>query len=272
MDFRLEGRVALVTGAARGIGRAIALELAAAGADVAIGDVHLAPFTGERYYVAAERRSGEEEDVPTNEAVRAAGRRSMGLEFDVADRTAVDDAVARIAAELGPVDVLVNNAGIVNNIAPIGQMSAELWDREIGVNLTGAFNCIQATVPVMAERGWGRVVNISSLAALTGIDHQPAYAATKAGLLGLMKTVTREFGRRGVTCNCVLPGLIATPMVRAMPERILDGFVRTSMSGRLGEPEDIAAMVAFLASPAASYVNAQAIAVDGGMHLGPARG
>lgn len=268
----LEGRVALVTGAGRGIGRAIALRLAEAGADVAVGDIRLGKYEGERYYRLRERWSGAEEDVPTPEAVEGMGRRAVGVEFDVADRPGVDAAYERVSSELGPVDVLVNNAGIVNNIAALDEMEPDAWDHEVSVNLGGAFNCIRVCVPGMAEREWGRIVNISSVAALLGLPRQAAYAATKAGLLGLTRTVAQEYAGAGVTCNAVLPGLITTPLVRSMPEEVRGAMASGCPTGRLGDPSEVAEVVAFLASPAAAYVNGQAIAVDGGWTLSVAGG
>ncbi|HUI26893.1 MAG TPA: SDR family NAD(P)-dependent oxidoreductase [Candidatus Kryptonia bacterium] len=269
MDLSLHGKVALVTGAARGIGRAITLELARAGATLAVGDVHLAKYRGERYYRLSRRISGSDEDVPTAEAATQLGARAMAVEFDVADENQVQQAVARIGDELGAIDVLVNNAGIVNNMAPIATMAREAWDRELAVNLSGAFSCIQACVPRMAERGWGRVINISSVAAETPDARQPAYAASKAGVLALTKTVAKEYGGRGVTCNAVLPGLIATPLVMSMPDALRAAMVRNVPAGRLGATAEIAAVVAFLAGPAASFVNGAAIPVDGGWLTGP---
>jgi NAD(P)-dependent dehydrogenase (short-subunit alcohol dehydrogenase family) len=269
MDLSLRNKVALVTGAGRGIGRAIALELARAGAKVAVGDVHLAKYQGERYYRLSKRVSGEDEDVPTADAARALGTDAIGVEFDVSDVAAVKAAVARITSELGPVDALVNNAGIVNNIGSIAQMTRDAWDREMAVNLGGAFACIQATAPGMAERGWGRIVNISSVAAIQPSTLQPAYGASKAGLIALTKTVTKEYGARGVTCNAVLPGLIATPLALSMPAALREEFSAQVPCRRLGEPAEIAAVVAFLASPAAGYVNGVEIPVDGGWLTGP---
>ncbi len=259
-----------MTGAARGIGRGIALRLAAHGSAVAVSDLHPRPFQGERYHRLRERWSGPEEEVSTADAVRALGVAAVELEVDVADAGSVRAAVAACGAELGPVDVLVNNAGIVNNIASLEQMSAEAWEQELRVNLTGAFHCIQAAVPAMAERGWGRVVNIASIAARVPTSGQPAYAASKAGLVALTQSTAQEFARRGVTANAVLPGLIATPLVLSMPEPLRAGIVGQVPVGRLGEPEEIGELVAFLASPAASFLTATAIPCDGGFLGAPA--
>ena len=244
----LRGRVALVTGAARGIGRATAQALAEAGADVAVTDV-----------------------VPALEdaaaAVRAAGRRAALVVFDVADPAAAREGVARVRAALGPVDVLVNNAAIVNNVAPVLRMTPEAWARELAVNLSGAFNMIQAVVGEMAARGWGRIVNVSSVAAWGGLHHQPGYAASKAGLLGLTRTVALEHARDGITCNAVLPGLIGTELVAAMPAELRAGAVAATPARRLGEPREVARLIAFLASDAAAFINGAEVPIDGGLRL-----
>ena len=261
----LDGRIAFVTGAARGIGRAIALALADAGADVAVADVHPQRFEGERYYRLRSRVSGSEEDQPTAKAVVELGRRGLELAVDVSDPASVEAAVRRCRDELGDPDVLVNNAGIVNNIASIAAMDPTAWDHELRVNLSGMFHTVRALVPSMAERGWGRVVNISSIAALNPGSGQPAYAASKAGVLGFTRAVAQEFGPGGVTANAILPGLIATPLVRSMPDHLKEGLVRRTPVGRLGEPEDIARLATFLASPDASFITGVAIPCDGGV-------
>jgi 3-oxoacyl-[acyl-carrier protein] reductase len=260
----LAGKVAFVTGAARGIGRAIAEALARDGADVAVADLHPKPFRGERYYRLRERHSGDEEEIPTAEVVRACGRRALELALDVADPAAVREAAARCAAELGPADLLVNNAGIVNHVASIESMEPAGWEHELRVNLSGAFHCVQALVPAMAARGFGRVVNIASVAARAPAPGQPAYAASKAGLVAFTQAVAQEFGGRGVTANAVLPGLIATPLVLSMPQAMRDAITQSIPLRRLGSPAEVAALVAFLASPAAGFVTAAAIPCDGG--------
>ena len=175
------------------------------------------------------------------------------------------DAVATCTAELGPPDVLVNNAGIVNNIARIADMTPDAWQHELQVNLSGMFHTVRAAVPGMAERGWGRVVNLASIAALTPGLGQPAYAASKSGVIGFTKAVAQEFGPAGVTANAILPGLIATPLVRSMPDHLRDQYVARTPVGRLGEPADIGALAAFLASPAAGFISGVAIPCDGGV-------
>jgi NAD(P)-dependent dehydrogenase (short-subunit alcohol dehydrogenase family) len=268
----LAGRVALVTGAARGIGRAIALELARCGAAVAIADLHPAPFRGERYYRMRQRVSGDDETVPTAEAVRALGAGALELALDVSDAAAVEAAAGKVAAQLGPIDVLVNNAGIVNNVATIEAMTPEAWEHELRVNLSGAFHCVRAIAPGMARRGWGRVINVSSVSARQPSLGQPAYAASKAGLIAFTQAVAQEFGSGGVTANAVLPGLIATPLVLSMPQPLRDSITRRTPLGRTGLPEEVAALAAFLASPAAGYVTATAIPCDGGLLGAPLGG
>lgn len=268
MDLSLHGKVALVTGAARGIGRAIALELAQAGADVAVGDVRLGKYAGERYYRMSRRVSGAEEEVSTVAAIQDMGRRTLGLEFDVSNAAQVEQAVARAVDALGPIDVLVNNAGIVNNIATVTDMPRQAWDHELAVNLSGGFSCIQAILPSMAARGWGRIINISSVAAEMPTPMQPAYAASKAGVIGLTKAVAKAYARQGVTCNAILPGLIGTPLALSMPEAVQSVMLQQIPAGRMGIPAELAAVAAFLASPAASYINGAAIPVDGGWLVG----
>jgi NAD(P)-dependent dehydrogenase (short-subunit alcohol dehydrogenase family) len=217
-------RRALVTGAAQGIGAAIAARLAA-----------------------------------------------DGLEVVTLDRTAGSDLQVDLAAdelpELGEFDVCVSNAAITDTIAPAHRMSPEQWDRDIAVNLTGAFRVVQACLPSMRERGYGRIVVISSGAATAGLPGQVAYSASKAGLLGMVKTIAAENASRGITANAVLPGMVATEKVLAMPEDILERLRATLPTGRMAEPAEVAALVAHLASEDAGYVTGQTIGIDGGAAL-----
>lgn len=244
----LIGQTALVSGAARGIGRAIALRLARDGADVGIVDLN----------PAAEE---------TADLVRALGRKACAVQADISDPAQTRAAVAGIAQELGAVSLLVNNAGIVNNIATVEKMTDEAWEKEIGVNLTGAFNLVRAVVGGMAERGYGRIVNISSVAARGGLARQVGYSATKAGLLGLTHTVALEYARKGVTCNAVLPGMVETENVKAMPQEIREAAMAATPVRRFGEPDEIAALVAFLFGPEAGYITGAEIDISGGGHL-----
>ncbi|MFO1115666.1 MAG: SDR family NAD(P)-dependent oxidoreductase [Beijerinckiaceae bacterium] len=244
----LPNRIALVSGAARGIGRAIALRLAREGADVGLIDIN--PAIEE-----------------TAKLVRETGRRAA---FALADISKSDQARAgagRIVAELGSIDLLVNNAGIVDNIATVEKMSDEAWEKEIGVNLTGAFNLVRATVGPMGERGFGRIVNISSVAARGGLARQVGYSATKAGLLGLTHTVALEYARKGITCNAVLPGMVETENVKAMPQEIREAAMAATPVRRFGLPDEIAALVAFLCSDEAGYITGAEIDISGGGHL-----
>lgn len=244
----LTAKIALVSGAARGIGRAIALRLARDGADVGLIDVN--PAIEE-----------------TARLVRDAGRRALAVRADIANAAEARAAVARIAAELGAIDLLVNNAGVVNNIATVEKMTDEAWANEVGVNLTGAFNLVRATVGSMSERGFGRIVNISSVAARGGLARQVGYSATKAGLLGLTRTVALEYARKGVTCNAVLPGMVETENVKAMPPEIREAAMAATPVRRFGAPEEIAALVAFLCGAEAGYITGAEIDISGGGHL-----
>lgn len=244
----LEGRTALVTGAARGIGRVIAEVLAEAGARVALADRDAA-VTG------------------TAEELQSRGHPVAAVRFDVASPEEVRAGVERVRDTLGVVDVLVSNAGIVDHIAPLARMQRDRWTRELEVNLAGAFHLLQAVLPGMIERSHGRIILMSSVAAVGGLYHQAGYAASKAGLLGLAKTVTLEHARDGITCNAVLPGLIATETVAAMPAEILDATIARTPARRLGRMEEVARLVAFLASDAAGFINGAEIRIDGGFSL-----
>lgn len=251
---RLASRVALVTGAGGGIGGAIARRLAADGAAVALMDLPAAQAA------LAAAAAG----------LREAGARCALATGDVADADSLRDAIAALEAALGPIDCLVNNAGLTGHIAPVVRMNPEGWTRELAVNLTGPFLTTQAVLPGMVARGWGRIVNISSGAALGGLYNQAGYSASKSGLLGLTRNVALEHARHGITCNAVLPGLIGTPAVLGMPAAVLADAVALTPARRTGRPEEIAAMVAFLCSDDAAFVNGAEIPVDGGGRLSPA--
>ena len=244
----LKGRTALITGAARGIGRATTKILSDGGAAVAMVDIL-------------------PEVSVTAKAIEKEGGRGAFAVFDISEPEQVAEGVRKIREDLGEIDILVNNAGIVNNIAPLTKMTREAWKHEIDVNLSGAFNMIQEIVGFMIEQKWGRIINISSLGATGGLHNQAAYAASKAGLLGLTKTVALEHAKDGITCNAVLPGLISTELVQAMPEKIARAATTMIPSARLGRMEEVGYLIAFLVSDEAAFINGEEIHIDGGMRL-----
>lgn len=244
----LEGRIALVTGAARGIGRVIATVMAEAGARVALAD-------------------RDDAVGRTTDELRAQGHQVAAVVFDVASPEGVRAGVEQACSQLGVVDLLVSNAGIVDHIAPVARMERERWTQELEVNLGGAFHLLQAVLPGMVAQHHGRIVLISSVAALGGLHRQAGYAASKAGLLGLAKTVTLEHARDGITCNAVLPGLIETEAVASMPAQIRDATIASTPARRLGRMEEVAELVTFLASDAAGFINGAEIRIDGGFSL-----
>jgi 3-oxoacyl-[acyl-carrier protein] reductase len=272
LEIDLTGRVALVTGGSRGLGRADALALARAGADVAIADIQVESDEGadaERYGVLAQvaRAQGLVYTESTVEEIRGLGRRSHAVKCDVTDREQVDAAVAAVAHELGPVDILVNNAGTLDHVAQFHEQSPELWERDLRVNLTGAFNCAQAVWPAMRQKGWGRVVNMASVAGTLGGFGQASYSTTKAGLLGLTKTLALEGARHGITANAIVPGIIGTEAFSFGNSEMNERMVKRTAMRRPGEPDEIAHVIAFLCSDLASYITGAEIPVTGGIDL-----
>jgi 3-oxoacyl-[acyl-carrier protein] reductase len=240
-------RVALITGAVRGIGRAIALELARSGWVIYLNDVVL----------------GDDADLARFQ-VEARGAQARLIEFNVADAVAVQTGVDRIIKESGRLDVLVNNAGITrDNI--IARMKETEWDAVLAVNLKGAFNCIRAATRPMLKQRYGRIINISSVVGVMGNAGQANYVASKAGLIGLTKTIARELASRNITVNAVAPGFIQTEMTVSLPQNVKDAMLAQIPLGRFGTPEEVAYAVAFLASDAAAYITGQVIHVNGGM-------
>jgi 3-oxoacyl-[acyl-carrier protein] reductase len=243
-------RVALVTGASKGIGRAIALELAAHGRRVACG------FGGDD--------AGAKE---TQRAIEAAGGEALLVQGDVADADAVDRAFGEIESAWGPVEILVNNAGVTRD-GLIARMSDEQWDAVLDTNLGGAFHTIRRASPKMMRARFGRIVNVSSVSGQAGAPGQANYSAAKAGLLGLSRAVARELAPRGITCNVVAPGPIVTAMTEAMPAEWHAAMQGSVPLGRLGTPEEVAAVAGFLCSDAAGYVTGALVPVDGGLGMG----
>ena len=272
LEIDLTGRVALVTGGSRGLGRADALTLARAGADVAIAEIQVESDSGddaERYGVLAQaaRAQGMVYTESTVAEIRELGRRALALKCDVTDREQVDAAVAQVVEELGSVDILVNNAGTLDHVAQFQQQSPELWERDLRVNLTGGFNCAQAVWSHMRDRGWGRIVNMASVAGTLGGFGQASYSTTKAGILGLTRTLALEGGRHGITCNAIVPGVIGTEAFGMGNPEMNERMVKRTAMRRAGNPQEIANAVAFLCSDLASYITGVGLNVSGGIEL-----
>jgi 3-oxoacyl-[acyl-carrier protein] reductase len=272
IEIDLSGRVALVTGSSRGLGRADALTLAQAGADVVLADIQLESDHGaeaEAYgpLAQAARAEGLVYTEQTAEEIRALGRRALAVRCDVTDRAQVDNAVERARDEVGPVDILVANAGTLDHVARFEEQLPELWERDLRVNLTGVFNCAQAVWPGMVERGWGRIVTMASVAGTLGGFGQASYAATKAGVVGLTKTLALEGARHGITANAIVAGIIGTEAFGFGNPEMNERMVRRTALRRTGEPEEVANVIAFLCSDLASYVTGTALQVSGGIEL-----
>jgi 3-oxoacyl-[acyl-carrier protein] reductase len=272
LEIELSGRVALVTGGSRGLGRADALTLARAGADVVIADILVESDDSgeaERYgpLAQAARAQGLVQTEATAEEIRGMGRRALALKCDVTDTNQVGQAVSRAIDELGSVDILVNNAGTLDHVGQIENQEPELWERDLGVNLTGAFNCCRAVWPHMKEREWGRIVNMASVAGTLGGFGQASYATTKAGLLGLTKSLALEGARHGITVNAIVPGIIGTEAFHFGNPEMNERMIRRTAMRRTGEPQDIANAIAFLSSDLASYITGVELNVSGGIEL-----
>jgi len=246
--MELTGKVALVTGAAQGIGKAITLLLARHGADVIVGDVNVEK---------AEETAGE---------VLALGRQAMAVKVDVTHLQEVEAVVEGALQKFSRIDILINNAGIARDKL-ILRMSEEDWDAVVGVNLKGTFNCTKAVIKHMSKQRSGKIVNIASVVGEMGNPGQANYAASKAGVIGLTKTIAREFAQRGINVNAIAPGYIQTPMTDALPEKAKEELRRMIPMERLGQPEDVAQAVLFLVSEASSYITGHILKVNGGIYM-----
>ena len=273
LEIDLTGRVALVTGGSRGLGRADALTLARAGADVVIADIQVESQTtdeeAERYGPLAQvaRAQGLVYTEATAKEIQGMGRRAAAVKCDVTDREQVAATVARAVDEFGAVDILVNNAGTLDHVAQLGDQSPELWERDLRVNLTGAFNCAQAVWPHMRERGWGRIVNMASVAGTLGGFGQASYSTTKAGLLGLTRSLALEGARHGINVNAIVPGIIGTEVFSFGNPEMNERMIKRTALRRVGEPQDIANAIAFLCSDLAAYITGVGLNVSGGIEL-----
>jgi 3-oxoacyl-[acyl-carrier protein] reductase len=245
--MRLKDKVALVTGGAQGIGRSIAKELAMLGADLALADVNLAKAEETAQALAQET-----------------GRQVMAVKMDVSSITDVEESIKKIIDKYSHLDILVNNAGVTRD-GLLMRMSDADWDLVLTINLKGTFNCIKAISRYMMKQRYGRIVNIASVVGLMGNAGQANYSASKAGVIGLTKSAAKELASRNITVNAVAPGFIKTAMTDVLSEEVKQNLQKLIPLGQLGNPEDVARAVAFLASDEAAYITGQVLAVDGGM-------
>lgn len=245
--MKLQGKIALVTGASRGIGRAIALALASEGADVAVN------YAGSE--AAAKQVAAE---------IEAMGRKAFVIQADISSNEAATKMVDAVVSEFGRIDILVNNAGITRD-GLLMRMKEEDWDAVLTTNLKGVFNCTKASIKYMMKQRAGHIVSISSVVGVMGNAGQANYAAAKAGVIGFTKAVAKEVAARGITANAIAPGFIQTDMTKVLSEKVVEGMKSAIPLQRLGDPEDIAKAVVFLASDDANYITGQTLHVDGGM-------
>ena len=246
--MKLTGKVALVTGAAQGIGKAVALLLARHGADIVVSDINL------------------EKAEETAKEIESIGQKAMAIKVNVASLNDVERMVEAVLKKFGKIDILINNAGITRDKL-ILRMTEEDWDIVLNVNLKGTFNCTKAVVRHMAKQRSGKIVSIASVVGEMGNAGQVNYAASKAGVIGLTKTIAREFAKRGINVNAIAPGYIETPMTEVLSDKVKEELKRLIPMERLGKPEDVAEAVLFLVSEESNYITGQVLNVNGGIYM-----
>lgn len=270
----LEGKVALVTGASRGIGRADALALAEAGADVVITDILIE--SDEEIKKEAQKLGPLSQVMQSTKVVyaektakeiQAMGRRSFAIKMDVTNREQVKEVIEKVIEEFGRIDILINNAGTLDHVSQFEKQRDDFWERDLNVNLTGAYNCSKAVWPYMKEQGWGRIINMASVAGTLGGFGQASYSTTKAGILGFTKSLALEGARYGITVNAIVPGIINTEAFKMTNPKMNERMVNRTAFKRPGEPEDIANAIVFLCSDKAKYITGIGLNVSGGIEL-----
>ena len=245
--MQLKGKTAVITGSGRGLGKAIALKLAEMGANIVLNDI-----------------AGSDAIDLTAEEFKASGFSVIATKGDVRNYNDVENMIEKAIEAFGKIDILVNNAGITKDTLII-RMSEKDWDDVLDINLKGAFLCTKAVAKVMLKQKTGKIINIASVAGVMGNPGQANYSASKAGLIGLTKATAKELASRGITCNAVAPGLIQSKMTDVLPEKTKEIYLNNIPLGRFGTPEDVAAVIGFLASSDSNYVNGQVIHIDGGL-------
>lgn len=273
-DQLLKGKVALVTGASRGLGRQDALALAEAGADVVLTDILIesdetSADTAKKFGPMAQVMQSTKAvyTEKTAQEIQAMGRRSFAMKMDVTDREEVHAVVARVKEEMGRIDILVNNAGTLDHVSQIENQNDAFWERDLKVNLTGAYNCTKAVWPLMKEQGFGRVINMASVAGTLGGFGQASYSVTKGGLLSFSKSMALEGARYGINVNAIIPGIIATEAFKMGNAKMNERMVQRTALKKPGDPEDIANAIVFLCSDKAKYITGIGLNVSGGIEL-----
>lgn len=252
MDLGIKGKVALVTGAGRGLGKKTALTLAGEGANIAIFDLNM---------------DGDWGALTSAAEIEKLGVKAKAYQTDITDAEKVKANVEQVKKDLGNPEILINAAGCVDHTAKVMNQDIGKWNRDINVNINGQFNMVRAVIPCMLEKGWGRIVNFASVAGILGGFGQLSYSTTKAAMVGFTRTIALEFAKKGITCNCIVPGLIETELVGFMPPEHKERIAKRTAFQRLGQPQDIANAITFLASDKAGYITGETLFVDGGIQL-----